>query len=160
MLRNILISGFLCLVLLTSCSGGASEDLQDNSDRGKLVNLYGSLYRSQSNKAQPELIIAENVPDKLAAFQKWVQSGKPESLPPIERIERIHVFQMEYSSAAVSDYDYYMSITYTNQDQYLKKIDRTMMIDFDSYDPTKNSLIVEKAGLEDWLKAEPLTVFD
>jgi len=142
---------------MTSCSVSNDENAEDNMKvRDLNLNLINiSLYRSDSHKVQPELIIAESDPSKLSSAEQWTKTGTPESLPPVDSIDRIYIFQFQYSTNTITENVYYMYVTDTNKNQYLKKIDEKLTTDLDSYDSTQNELILKKVGLNEWHKVSP-----
>jgi hypothetical protein len=143
------------LLLVTACSEGAKVNVESNNSSGDLSLINISLYRSDSHKVQPELIIAESDPLKLNSAEEWTKSGTPEDLPRIKNIEKIYLIQFQYSVNTTTMSVYYICVTDKNKNEYLKKIDEKQKTDLDVYDPTLNELILKKVGMNDWLKVTP-----
>ena len=89
-----------------------------------MVNIY--LYRNDSHRVQPELINVHSDPDVLKAAAQWAQRGESEPLPETQEIEQMYVFQFQFRNGDTIQDVYYMYVTDTSNEQYMKEFEGSL----------------------------------
>ncbi|CDN41419.1 Putative uncharacterized protein [Paenibacillus sp. P22] len=149
------------VIVLTACSAGSGEGKPaDSAPGGKLSLINMSLYRSDSAKAQPELILVQSDPDKLAAAGKWIRSGESRALPPAESISKIYGLQFQYPTKTSTESVDYILLTDDQSSYYLKQVEPRQIADLDSFDSEDKESILEKAGKEGWFSVSSPEFFN
>lgn len=99
MMKNALILT-VSVLLMMSCSTSGNDNGTTGKEtvpRGDLVYIH--IYRSDSIKAQPELMLIENDQVLLNSMKEWIKTGIPTELPEFDSIDKIYVFQFDHPSS-------------------------------------------------------------
>lgn len=145
----------ILIVFVSSCSTEASLNGIENKETSDLSLINISLYRADSHRVQPELIIAESDPTKINSALKWAQTGNYINIPSVKDINRIYILQFQYSTDTSTENMYYMYVTDKNKNQFLKQINSNQITDLDIYNPSVIDLILMKVGLDEWQNVSP-----
>lgn len=148
-LKKVLLCVVLVGLILTSCSP-RNQDQIEESVKLDMINIY--MYRNDSSRVQPELINVQSDPDLLRNAAQWAQSGEPEQLPNIQEIKQMYVFQFQFRNGDTIQDVYYMYVTDTSNEQYLKEFEGSLKKDTDKFDASEKERILNLVGLEGWKK--------
>lgn len=146
-LKKVLLCVVLVGLILTSCSP-RNQDQIEESVKLDMINIY--MYRNDSSRVQPELINVQSDPDLLRNAAQWAQSGEPEQLPNIQEIKQMYVFQFQFRNGDTIQDVYYMYVTDTSNEQYLKEFEGSLKKDTDKFDASEKERILNLVGLEGW----------
>ncbi len=148
-LKKVLLCVVLVVLILTSCSP-RNQDQIEESVKLDMINIY--MYRNDSSRVQPELINVQSDPDLLRNAAQWAQSGEPEQLPNIQEIKQMYVFQFQFRNGDTIQDVYYMYVTDTSNEQYMKEFEGGLKKDTDKFDASEKERILNLVGLEGWKK--------
>lgn len=148
-LKKVLLCVVLVALIVTSCSP-RNQDQIEESVKLDMINIY--MYRNDSSRVQPELINVQSDPDLLRNAAQWAQGGEPEPLPNIQEIKQMYVFQFQFRNGDTIQDVYYMYITDTNNEHYMKEFDGSLKKDTDKFDASEKERILNLIGLEGWKK--------
>ncbi|WP_456289328.1 hypothetical protein M1D70_05215 [Paenibacillus sp. AK002] len=123
-----------------------------------MINIY--MYRNDSSRVQPELINVQSDPDLLRNAAQWAQSGEPEQLPKIQEIKQMYVFQFQFRNGDTIQDVYYMYVTDTSNEQYMKEFEGSLKKDTDKFDASEKERILHLIGLEGWKKVSVSDLFN
>ncbi|VTR60667.1 Uncharacterised protein [Actinobacillus pleuropneumoniae] len=123
-----------------------------------MINIY--MYRNDSSRVQPELINVQSDPDLLRNAAQWAQSGEPEQLPNIQEIKQMYVFQFQFRNGDTIQDVYYMYVTDTSNEQYLKEFEGSLKKDTDKFDASEKERILNIVGLEGWKRVSASDLFN
>lgn len=146
-LKKVLLCVVLVGLILTSCSPRNQNQIEE-SVKLDMINIY--MYRNDSSRVQPELINVQSDPDLLRNAAQWAQSGEPEQLPNIQEIKQMYVFQFQFRNGDTIQDVYYMYVTDTSNEQYLKEFEGSLKKDTDKFDASEKERILNLVGLEGW----------
>ncbi|QOT13578.1 hypothetical protein JNUCC32_20040 [Paenibacillus sp. JNUCC32] len=124
----------------------------------EMVNIY--LYRNDTHRVQPELINVQSEPDLLRNAAKWAQSGESEPLPETQEIEQMYVFQYQFRNGDIIQDVYYMYVTDTSNEQYMKEFEGSLKKDTDKFDASEKERILNLVGFEGWKKVSASDLFN
>ncbi|ETT65633.1 hypothetical protein MHI43_05365 [Paenibacillus sp. FSL H8-0457] len=88
------------------------------------------------------------------------QSGEPEQLPKIQEIKQMYVFQFQFRNGDTIQDVYYMYVTDTSNEQYMKEFERSLKKDTDKFDASEKERILNLVGLEGWKKVSASDLFN
>jgi len=143
--------------LLTSCSPRNPDRIEESGSL-EMVNIY--LYRNDTHRVQPELINVQSDPDLLRNAAQWAQSGEPEQLPNIQEIKQMYVFQFQFRNGDTIQDVYYMYVTDTSNEQYMKEFEGSLKKDTDTFDASEKERILNLVGLEGWKRIPASGLFN
>lgn len=146
----VLLYVVLVAALITSCSPRNQGRIEEESGKLDIVNIY--MYRNDSGRVQPELINVQSDPDLLKTAAQWAQSGEPEELPNIQEIKQMYVFQYQFRNGDTIQDVYYMYVTDTSNEQYMKEFEGSLKKDTDKFGDLEKERILNLIGLEGWKK--------
>ncbi len=146
----VLLYVVLVAALITSCSPRNHDRIEEDSGVLEIVNIY--LYRNDSGRVQPELINVQSDPDLLRTAAQWAKSGEPEELPNAQEIKQMYVFQFQFRNGDTIQDVYYMYVTDTSNEQYMKEFEGGLKKDTDKFDDLEKERILNLIGLEGWKK--------
>jgi hypothetical protein len=136
--------------LITSCSPRNQDRIEEESGKLDMINIY--LYRNDSSRVQPELINVQSDPYLLKTAAQWAQSGEPEELPKIQEIKQMYIFQYQFRNGDTIQDVYYMYVTDTSNEQYMKEFEGSLKKDTEKFDASEKERILNLIGLEGWKK--------
>ncbi len=113
-----------------------------------MINIY--MYRNDSSRVQPELIIVQSDPDLLKTAARWAQNGEAGPLPKIQEVKQMYVFQFQYRNGDTIQDVYYMYVTDMNNEHYMKEFEGSLKKDTDKFDDLEKERLLRLIGLEDW----------
>lgn len=148
--KIVLLYLLLVTLLITSCSPRNQDGTEEESGTLEMINIY--LYRNDSHRVQPELIIVQSDPDVLKTAAQWAQRGESEPLPETQEIEQMYVFQYQFRNGDTIQDVYYMYVTDTSTKQYMKEFEESLRKDTDKFDASEKERILNLVGLEGWKK--------
>ncbi|WP_246059283.1 hypothetical protein [Paenibacillus lautus] len=108
------------------------------------------MYRNDSSRVQPELIIVQSDPDLLKTAARWAQNGEAGPLPKIQEVKQMYVFQFQYRNGDTIQDVYYMYVTDMNNEHYMKEFEGSLKKDTDKFDDLEKERLLRLIGLEDW----------
>lgn len=152
-----LLYAVLVASLLTSCSPRNPDRIEESGSL-EMANIY--LYRNDTHRVQPELINVQSDPDLLRNAAQWAQSGEPEQLPNIQEIKQMYVFQFQFRNGDTIQDVYYMYVTDTSNEQYLKEFEGSLKKDTDKFDASEKERILNLVGLEGWKRVSASDLFN
>lgn len=148
--KIVLLYLLLVTLLITSCSSKDKDRIEEESGTLEMINIY--LYRNDSHRVQPELINVQSDPDVLKTAAQWAQRGESEPLPETQEIEQMYVFQYQFRNGDTIQDVYYMYVTDTSNEQYMKEFEGSLKKDTDKFDASEKERILNLVGLEGWKK--------
>lgn len=157
-LKKVLLCVVLVALIITSCSSRNQDRIEEESGKLDIVNIY--MYRNDSSRVQPELINVQSDPDLLKTAAQWAQSGEPEELPNAQEIKQMYVFQYQFRNGDTIQDVYYMYVTDTSNEQYMKEFEGSLKKDTEKYDASEKERILNLIGLEGWKKVSALTLLN
>ncbi|MBT2763343.1 hypothetical protein J7E85_19425 [Paenibacillus sp. ISL-20] len=113
-----------------------------------MINIY--MYRNDSSRVQPELINVQSDPDVLLTATQWAQRGESEPLPETQEIEQMYVFQYQFRNGDTIQDVYYMYVTDTSNEHYMKEFEGSLKKDTDKFDDLEKERLLRLIGLVDW----------
>lgn len=139
----------LCILMLTACHSSSSPPLS-------MIDV--SLYRTESTRAQPELIDIISDTAKLDTVAHQISEAVPVAkIPGADKIDRLYVLQCSYDSAGkVAHTDSYMYAVAEDQSAYIKPFKLTSGYSVDLFDSEAKSALWHKIGTEGWKAVKPL----
>ncbi|MBB3108714.1 hypothetical protein FHS18_000742 [Paenibacillus phyllosphaerae] len=151
MTRRIIIGLGLILLACTG-NGCSSSDTEAASDSGQLASVLVSIYRSDSIKAQPELIQAIHEPDELQSVENWMASGTESTLPPEDQLGRIFTYSLGYENdeGQVVRYVSYMVVESADGKRLFKPYEIKPAYNLDHYEDAMLGSIIELIGKQGW----------
>lgn len=156
-LKKVLLCVVLVGLILTSCSP-RNQDQIEESVKLDMINIY--MYRNDSSRVQPELINVQSDPDLLRNAAQWAQSGEPEQLPNIQEIKQMYVFQFQFRNGDTIQDVYYMYVTDTSNEQYMKEFEGSLKKDTGKFDASEKERILNLVGFEGWKKVSASELFN
>lgn len=152
-----LLYAVLVASLLTSCSPRNPDRIEESGSL-EMVNIY--LYRNDTHRVQPELINVQSDPDLLRNAAQWAQSGESEPLPETQEIEQMYVFQYQFRNGDTIQNVFYMYVTDTSNEQYMKEFEGSLKKDTDKFDASEKERILNLVGFEGWKKVSASDLFN
>ena len=156
--KIVLLYVVLVASLITSCSPRNQDRIEEESVKLDMINIY--MYRNDSSRVQPELINVQSDPDLLKTAAQWAQSGEPEQLPNAQEINQLYVFQFQFRNGDTIQDVYYMYITDTRNERYMKEFEGTFKKDTEKFDASEKERILNLIGLEGWKKVSVSTLLN
>lgn len=137
----------------SSSLGNADTSLADVENSNVPPSLYYlSIYRSDSRKVQPELILVESNGTKVQSMYDMIRNAEPETLPAMEEIEKIQVLQLEYENGGkVVKTEHYMYVD-TTTGSYIKRFEMEQAYHLDKYTDADKERLILQIGTDKWLK--------
>lgn len=154
----VLLYVVLVAALITSCSPRNHDRIEVDPGALEIVNIY--LYRNDSGRVQPELINVQSDPDLLKTAAQWAKSGEPEELPNAQEIKQMYVFQFQFRNGDTIQDVYYMYVTDTSNEQYMKEFEGSLHKDTEKFDASEKERILNLIGLEGWNRVSASTLLN
>ncbi|PZD93071.1 hypothetical protein DNH61_25155 [Paenibacillus sambharensis] len=161
---KVLLITYILVSTLTACSGvktqnqpasthsNFTESESSLSETKQIPTIaYISIYKSGSNKSQPELFSVQSDERILKHVNDWKGSSVAAALPLVENIDRIYIFQYDYEMNGTSTAEYYMYIIDSEGNDYIKEFKYSEAFQ----NTTDKERILAQIGSDNWFKVSP-----
>ncbi|MFA4136008.1 MULTISPECIES: hypothetical protein [unclassified Brevibacillus] len=140
----------LLTVLISGCNetqpvNTPIEATQESQKAPSQIWIQAYLYGS--NKPQPELI--ETSQDKQ--IYKWINEGEKDQQITVSKIDRVYLLHFEFvKDGEIAESQNYLYAITTDSKLYAKQVVVNEKYNFDKYDSSKLSILINEAGIEGW----------
>ncbi|MBW5470442.1 hypothetical protein GPJ61_21685 [Brevibacillus formosus] len=144
----------LLTVLISGCNetqpvNTPIEATQESQKAPSQIWIQAYLYGS--NKPQPELIESSEDKRQVEQIYKWINEGEKDQQITASNIDRVYLLRFEFmKDGKIAESQNYLYAITTDSKLYAKQVAVNEKYNFDKYDSSKLSTLINEAGIEGW----------
>ena len=144
----------LLTVLISGCNGTQSVNtpIEVTQESQKAPSqIWIQAYLNGSNKPQPELIESSEDKRQVEQIYKWINEGEKDQKITVSNIDRVYLLRFEFMrDGKIAESQNYLYVITTDSKLYAKHVEVNEKYNFDKYDSSKLSNLINEAGIEGW----------